>query len=117
LWRAHVGPVTDVVGRPVYQWVADDLRQKIAAGELAVGSAIPSTAQLTRAYQVSYTVVRAAVAELRGAGLVFGQPGKGVYVLATPDAVAERASSIDELPGKLPSCASCAAPSRAARGT
>jgi DNA-binding GntR family transcriptional regulator len=52
---------------------------------------------LTQAYQVSYTVIRAAIPELRAAGLVLGQPGKGVFVRATPDEVAERMSTIDEL--------------------
>jgi GntR family transcriptional regulator len=89
--------VTESVGRPAYQQVADDLRRKIAAGELPVGAAIPSTAQLTKAYGVSSTVVRAAVAQLRADGLLVGQPGKGVFVRATPDSAAKRAASIGEL--------------------
>jgi DNA-binding GntR family transcriptional regulator len=89
--------VSDSVGRPAYERVADDLRQQIAAGDLPVGSAIPSIAKLTTACRVSYTVIRAAIAELRAAGLVLGQPGKGVFVRATPDEVAGRTSSIDEL--------------------
>jgi GntR family transcriptional regulator len=89
--------VSDVVGRPAYKQVADDLRRQIAVGELAVGAAIPSTARLTGSYGVSSTVVRAAVAQLRADGLLVGQPGKGVYVCATPDAVAERAVSVEEL--------------------
>lgn len=96
-WDAGGGWVSGPVGRPAYLRVADDLRQQIAAGDLPVGSAIPSTAKLTEAYQVSYTVIRAAIGELRADGLVLGQPGKGVYVRATPDEVAERTSSIDEL--------------------
>jgi DNA-binding GntR family transcriptional regulator len=91
------GWVSSPVGRPAYQRVAEDLRRQIAAGDLPVGSAIPSTAKLTKAYQVSYTVIRAAIGELRAAGLVLGQPGKGVFVRATPDEVAERTSSIDDL--------------------
>lgn len=91
------GWVSGPVGRPEYQRVADDLRQKIAAGDLPVGSAIPSTAKLTDSYEVSYTVIRAAIAQLRAAGLLQGRPGKGVFVRATPDEVAERALSIDDL--------------------
>ena len=89
------------MGRPAYQRVADDLRQQIAAGDLPVGSAIPSTAKLTKAYQVSYTVIRAAIGELRAAGLVLGQPGKGVFVRATPADVAEQTSSIDDLAAQV----------------
>lgn len=91
------GRVTESVGRPAYQQVADDLRARIASGEYPVGSPIPSTARLTTTYGVSITVVRAAVAQLRGDGLLVGQPGKGVFVRATPDAVAERAATVDEL--------------------
>lgn len=59
--------------------------------------AIPSTARLAEAHGVSITVVRAAVAQLRADGLVQGQPGKGVFVCATPDEVAKRAVSVGEL--------------------
>ncbi len=75
--------MTESIGRPAYQQVADDLRRRIAEAELPVGSAIPSTTKLAKAYGVSITVVRAAVAQLRADGLVVGQPGKGVFVRAT----------------------------------
>jgi GntR family transcriptional regulator len=89
--------VSEPVGQPIYRRVADALRRQIAAGELAVGSAIPSTAQLTARFGVSSTVARAAVAELRADGLVVGQPGKGVFVRATPQEVAEEAVGVEEL--------------------
>ena len=89
--------MTESIGRPAYQQVADDLRAKIASAEFPVGSAIPSTAELTRTYGVSSTVVRAAVAQLRADGLLVGQPGKGVFVRSTPAAVAERAVTIEDL--------------------
>jgi GntR family transcriptional regulator len=95
--RVEGGQVTESVGRPAYQEVADDLRRRIVTGDLAVGAAIPSTANLIKAYGVSSTVVRAAVAQLRGDGLLVGQPGKGVFVRATPASVTKRAASIDEL--------------------
>ena len=95
------GQVIDPVGGPAYRLVADDLRRKIAAGELPLGSAIPSTAQLSDLYGVSITVVRAAVALLRGDGLVVGHPGKGVFVSSTPDALAERATTVDDLAAQL----------------
>jgi GntR family transcriptional regulator len=93
--------VTGPVGQPAYQQVADELRRLIAAGELAVGSAIPSTAKLTRQYGVSSTVARAAVAQLRADDLVVGHPGKGVFVQATPGDVAGRAATLDDLAGQV----------------
>jgi DNA-binding GntR family transcriptional regulator len=103
--RAHEaqegGQVTESFGRPAYQQVADDLRRRITAGEFPVGSAIPSTAKLTKDYSVSVTVIRAAVSELRAEGVLAGRPGKGVFVRATPEAAAERSASIAELSEQL----------------
>ena len=91
------GQVAEPVGGPAYQQVARDLRERIASAEFPVGSAIPSTAKLREMYGVSITVVRAAVAELRADGLVTGYPGKGVFVSATPDALAGRAATVEDL--------------------
>jgi GntR family transcriptional regulator len=93
--------VTESIGRPAYQQVAEDLRQRIVSGEFPVGSAIPSTSKLASAYTVSITVVRAAVTQLRADGLLIGQPGKGVFVRATPETVAERAASIEDLAAQV----------------
>lgn len=89
--------MSEPVGRPAYQQVADDLRQKMASGELPVGAAIPSTAQMTRQYGVSSTVVRAAVSQLRSEGLLVGQPGKGVFVRALPGAASGHTVAPDDL--------------------
>jgi DNA-binding GntR family transcriptional regulator len=89
--------LTESIGRPAYQQVAGDLRRRIASAEFPVGSAIPSTAKLTKTYAVSSTVIRAAVSQLRADGLLIGQPGKGVFVRATPDAVAERTATMESL--------------------
>jgi DNA-binding GntR family transcriptional regulator len=91
------GRVAEPAGGPAYQQVARDLRERIASAEFPVGTAIPSTAKLSEMYGVSVTVVRAAVAELRADGLVNGHPGKGVFVSATPDAVAVRAATVEDL--------------------
>jgi DNA-binding GntR family transcriptional regulator len=89
--------VPEMTGQPAYQQVADDLKSQIAAGRLPVGEPIPSTAQLIQRYGVSSTVVRQAVARLRGEGLVIGQPGKAVYVRATPAGIEREALHLDDL--------------------
>jgi DNA-binding transcriptional regulator YhcF (GntR family) len=89
--------VAELAGGPEYQRVADDLRSRIASGELPVGSAIPSTSKLCEAYGVSVTVIRAAVAQLREAGLVVGHAGKGVFVSATPADISERTVGVNDL--------------------
>jgi DNA-binding GntR family transcriptional regulator len=93
----ETGHVAELAGGPEYQRVADDLRSRIASGELPVGSAIPSTARLCEGYGVSITVVRAAVAQLREAGLVVGHAGKGVFVTATPGDISQRTVGVDDL--------------------
>ena len=72
-------------GRPAYEQVADDLRQKIVDGTYPVGEALPSTQRLMDSYSVSSTVARRAVSELRNEGLVVGQSGKAVFVKRVPD--------------------------------
>jgi DNA-binding GntR family transcriptional regulator len=89
--------IEEAVGQPAYQRVAADLRSQIASGRLTVGAAIPSTKGLTEQYGVSSTVTRAAVNLLRRDGLVIGRPGKAVYVVATPNSAAERATGLDDL--------------------
>lgn len=71
---------------PAYKHVAAELRKKIAAGDYPVGETLPSMSKLREEYQVSSTVVRDALNELRREGLIEGQQGKGVYVLERPEA-------------------------------
>ncbi|WFG44150.1 winged helix-turn-helix domain-containing protein [Pseudonocardia alni] len=87
--------MTEHTGRPKYLQVADELRRAIRAGSYPVGSELPSTSQLTRTYEVSTTVVRAAVRELRQEGVVQGQPGKAVYVTAEPGETPDDADRSD----------------------
>lgn len=79
--------MASVIGQPAYRQLADDLRAKISGGHYPIGAPIPSTSQLCQLYEVSATVARAAVAELRSEGVVQGQPGKAVFVVATPEAI------------------------------
>ncbi|MFI6793717.1 winged helix-turn-helix domain-containing protein [Nonomuraea sp. NPDC050383] len=89
--------MTDPTGRTLYLQIVDDLRSQIASGELRVGDPIPSTTALQKQYGHSITVVRKAVEVLRNEGLVFGQPGKAVYVQATPASVEAERVSVEDL--------------------
>lgn len=97
-----------ITGQPAYRQVANDLRSRIRSGTYATGDALPSTAQLMDMYEVSITVVRAAINQLRAEGLVIGQPGKGVFVAAetaTPaagdDDLAEIRQQLDAMRAEL----------------
>lgn len=62
------------------QTVIDELRQQIEAGVLGAGARLPTEPQLEAQFDVSRTVVREAIAELRAAGLVTPIQGKGMFV-------------------------------------
>src|SRR5436189_4209491 len=91
--------VTAISGTPAYQQIAEDLKAKISDGTFPIGAALPSTAKLMETYDVSITVVRAAVKELQVEGTVIGQPGKGVYVQHKPTRTRghDLAKRVDEL--------------------
>lgn len=61
--------------------VATDLMAKIEGGGLAVGTRLPTEAQMARDYGVSRAVIREAIAQLRNEGLVETRQGAGAFVL------------------------------------
>ena len=65
---------------PAYLRIAADLRARIASGDLPPGAKLPTEMRLAQQYGVSRTVVKWAVNSLKGAGLVQGRRGSGVYV-------------------------------------
>lgn len=66
--------------QPEYIRIADQLRQKIKAGDLPAGTKLPSEQELRAEYNVSAQVVRASMAQLRAEGLIATQQGKGSIV-------------------------------------
>lgn len=87
--------------RTLSQKVADDLREQVSTGRLKVGDAIPSQARLTEQYGVSTSVTRKAVDQLRHEGLLAGQPGKAVFVQATPAQRAEEIAQDQRLAARI----------------
>ena len=92
--------MTAITGEPAYRQVANDLRAKILDGSYPVGEALPATVRLMAIYEVSITVVRAAVRDLQIEGILVGQPGKGVFVARRPDDVPDVPTGADVL-GRL----------------
>jgi DNA-binding FadR family transcriptional regulator len=85
------------------QTLVDDLRRQIEAGALPVGAQLPTEPQLEAQFDVSRTVVREAIAELRAAGLVMPIQGKGMFVtdLATAPSIALTPREIQSIPHTL----------------
>lgn len=60
--------------------IAQDLAEKIATGELAIGDRLASQRDLCLQYSVSRAVVREALSQLKSKGLVAVRAGSGAYV-------------------------------------
>jgi GntR family transcriptional regulator len=69
------------VSTPLYQQISNDIAEQINSGVLKPGDRLPSTRQLMERYEVSETVIRFVMIQLKAQGLVYGQQGRGVYVM------------------------------------
>ncbi|MCK7464063.1 GntR family transcriptional regulator [Enterobacter roggenkampii] len=66
--------------KPMYRQIADALREKISAGELKPGDALPTESSLQEAFNVSRVTVRQALKLLTEEQLVESIQGSGTYV-------------------------------------
>lgn len=64
----------------LYVQIADQIRQRIASGDLAPGSAVPSEAEMVRTYGVTRQTVRRAIQLLKEEGAVYTEQGRGTFV-------------------------------------
>ena len=67
-----------------YRVIADDLRQRVAAGEFAAGRTLPSEAELSAGYEASRVTVRKALELLRDEGRVDARQGFGWFAAIDP---------------------------------
>jgi len=65
----------------LYEQIVDDLKEKIASGDLKPGDRIETQSELARKYKVSLITVKNALALLVNEGLLFARAGKGTFVL------------------------------------
>ena len=65
---------------PIYQQLAQQVREAIARGELRPDEALPSVRQLSRDLVVNPNTVARAYTELERDGLLVSRPGRGIYV-------------------------------------
>lgn len=66
--------------RLTYGEIAVDFAERIAIGEYPPGAKLPSYTEIGALYDVSYATAHRAVRLLRTRGLVYGEPGRGVFV-------------------------------------
>jgi GntR family transcriptional regulator len=69
-------------GRPLYEQVADALREDIRSGRYQPGDRLPSERELSERFEVSKVTARQAIVQLRAEGLVTSRVGYGVLVAA-----------------------------------
>src|SRR5579871_2858066 len=67
---------------PIYQQLAQQIREAIARGELHPEASLPSVRQLSRELVVNPNTVARAYTELEREGLLISRPGRGIYVAA-----------------------------------
>lgn len=65
---------------PLFRRIAYDLAEQIASGRLGPGDRLPSTRALAERYDAAMRTATRAVGLLHDAGLVEGDPGRGVFV-------------------------------------
>ena len=65
---------------PIYQQLAQQIREAIARGELQPDVGLPSVRQLSRDLVVNPNTVARAYTELEREGLLVSRPGRGIYV-------------------------------------
>ena len=68
---------------PLYEQLAESVRQQIRAGTLKPGDRLPTQSTL-KSDGWTHNVIIAAMRELRSGGWVRGQPGQAVYVADKP---------------------------------
>lgn len=69
---------------PIWQSIAQTLREDISAGHYLPGGKMPTEAQLAERFGVNRHTVRRALKDLADAGTVFARRGAGVFVTAKP---------------------------------
>jgi GntR family transcriptional regulator len=68
------------MSEPRYERIARDLRRKIERHELKPGDRLPTEKTIQTDYDVSVTVARTALAQLRAEGLIVSEQGRGSFV-------------------------------------
>ena len=70
--------------QPIYIQIVEQIRQRIARGELQPGDQLPTVRQLAADLRVNFNTVARAYRLLDEAGLISTQHGRGTYVWETP---------------------------------
>ena len=67
-------------GKPIYEQIADQVKEQILTGALEAGEALPSMRLLARELRISVITTKRAYEELERDGFLENVPGKGCFV-------------------------------------
>lgn len=69
---------------PIYVQIIEQIRQKVASGELKQGDQLPTVRQLATELRVNFNTIARAYRMLDEAGLISTQHGRGTYIWEQP---------------------------------
>ena len=82
---------------PIWKQIEDEVRRRVASGQLRAGAAIPSVRELSKSLRVNPATVSKAYQRLTEAGLLEVRRGEGTFVALTEEKLgAERKRLLDE---------------------
>ena len=67
-------------GKPIYQQIADQVKEQVCSGALTAGDALPSMRLLAKELRISVITTKRAYEELERDGFLENVPGKGCFV-------------------------------------
>lgn len=72
--------ISNSSGRPIYDQISEQIREKILKGELKEGEALPSMRLLAKELRISVITTKRAYEELERDGFIVTMTGKGSFV-------------------------------------
>ena len=72
--------ISNSSGKPIYEQIADQVKEQIMAGALAAGDALPSMRLLAKELRISVITTKRTYEELERDGFLENVPGKGCFV-------------------------------------
>ena len=72
--------LSNASGKPIYEQIADQVKEQIMSGALPAGEALPSMRLLAKELRISVITTKRAYEELERDGFLENVPGKGCFV-------------------------------------
>lgn len=72
--------ISNIDGKPIYDQISTQIKEKIIKGELKAGDALPSMRYLAKELQISVITTKRAYEELERGGFIVTMTGKGSFI-------------------------------------